>query len=184
VLIVLLRAASDRSEEFDVDLQLVTRQRLLVPLEAFLTTPVPHVRGEPAYAGALQQPPDARLADRQGVIASQVHADASWAEVIVPAQIEDLLDNVCGRRTGRAQGARGTVLETAIPKLPVPSVPAIVGLAADPEIPAGLRHIVRYLVDVPEPPQTPMNRAVIPTHGHPPLDSGDSTPCVTDVLQF
>src|SRR5438309_1057138 len=87
VLIVPSSATGDRSQEFHVDLLLMAGQRLLIPLETLLATPVSHVRWEPVHARALQQPPDSGLADRQGVISTQVHADASRPEVVVPPQI-------------------------------------------------------------------------------------------------
>src|SRR6266545_4592750 len=42
----------------------------------------------------LEDAPDARRADRELVVAPEVHRDLGWAEVVVLPKVEDLSDNL------------------------------------------------------------------------------------------
>jgi hypothetical protein len=67
---------------------------LLVALPAPVVALVALRSGQPVEAQALEDAPHAGHADRDVVVAGQVHDDLRRAEVVVPAQVHDLLHDL------------------------------------------------------------------------------------------
>jgi hypothetical protein len=73
VLVVLLARARQWLDELHVDLDPMARERLLVALPAILVALVALRARQPADAQSLEDVPDPRRADRDVVVALQVH---------------------------------------------------------------------------------------------------------------
>ena len=159
-LVVLLRLRPlDRCHELDVDLNLVTRELLLVALPTFVETLVALRCREPAQVEALEDSPHPRLGNRDVVIALEVHGDLARPEVVVLAQIEDLADHL-GLGGVRAHlGPFRTRPETFFAELLVALLPVVEGLAGNPVIPAGHRDVPGHFLGMVEDRQAPFHLA-------------------------
>ena len=142
--------AGQRLDELDVDLDAVTGQWLLVPLPTAVVALVALGGGQPVQAQPLEDPPHPRVRDRDVVVALEVHGDLGRAEVVVLAQVEDLLHHL--DRGGPRADLRppGPVPQPLDALVPVPAQPDVVQLPADPEVPAGHRDVPGDLLDVPQ----------------------------------
>jgi hypothetical protein len=94
-LVVLLATwDTDGLDELHVDLDPLARELFLVALVAVLVTLVALGGREPRHPELVEDPPDARGADRDVVIALEVHGDLVGAEVIVAPQVDDSMDHL------------------------------------------------------------------------------------------
>ena len=87
---VLAAGASSGTEELDVDLDPMPREGPLVTLPAIDVAAVALRPRQPAHIEALEDAPDARGADRDVVIAREVHRDLVGTGVLGAAQVDDL----------------------------------------------------------------------------------------------
>ena len=128
-LVVLLARAADRLEELHVDLDPVAGQRLLVALPTVGRGACSAASRQPVHVEAFEDPPHPRRADRDVVVALQVHRDLARPEVIVLAQVDDLADDLGLGRVRRVQRRRGTVPQAVLAELLVAAEPLVEGLA-------------------------------------------------------
>ena len=94
VLVVLLAGPGERFDELDVDLDAVAGQRFLVAFPASVVALVALRGRQPVQVEALEDAPHAGLADRDVVVALEVHRDLERPEVVVLAQVHDLADDL------------------------------------------------------------------------------------------
>jgi hypothetical protein len=88
---ILIAAYPDPGERADVDLQLVAGALLLVAFPPQRPPLVALGGGQPVHPEPFQDPPYPGGADRDVVVAGQVHGDLGGPEVVVLAQPDDLL---------------------------------------------------------------------------------------------
>lgn len=125
-LVVLLPAGgAQRGDELHVDLDRVARHRLLVAFPLAVVALAALGGREAAEVQALEDPPHAGVADLDVVVAPEVHGDLRRPEVVVLAQVDDLLDDLGGclvravRRPGGAvpQPGQALGLVAAVPDI-------------------------------------------------------------------
>jgi hypothetical protein len=80
--------ADDGFDELDVDLHVMAGPLFLVPLPPLVVPLVALGGGQPAEVESLQNAPHAGLADRDVVVAAQVHDDLLGSEVVVLPQVQ------------------------------------------------------------------------------------------------
>jgi hypothetical protein len=106
--------------------------------------------GQPVELEPLEDPPHPGLGDGHVVVAVQVHDDLLGAEVVLLAQVEDLLHHLHRRRPRADLRPPGSVPQPLDALVPVAAQPDVVQLPADPEVPAGHRDVAGDLLDVPQ----------------------------------
>ena len=129
-------------------LDAVAGQRLLVPFPAPVVALVPLGGREAVELQPLEDPPHARVADLDVVVALEVHGDPGWAEVVVLAQVEDLAHDLGPGGVRADLGPVGTVPEPIQAIGVIAAPPGIEALAADAEVAAGQRHVAGDLLSV------------------------------------
>lgn len=150
ILALLLPCLPEWLDELHVDLQGAARSLLLVALPTRLGALVALRRGEPVQADFLQNPPDSGGADRDVVIAGQIHRDLVWPEVILLPQPEDLLDHFRVGFVRLMVWLAGAILEPFEALFFVAAFPFVVGLPADAVVAAGCSDVPADLIDVPQ----------------------------------
>src|SRR5438309_7808409 len=149
-LVVLLAGALERGDELHVDLDLVSRLGLLVALPALAVAHVALRRRQAAKAQTPQDPPDPGLAEREVVVALQVHRDLQRAEVVVLTQIDDLADDIGAGGSRAATRPRRAVAQAGITELRVAPLPAVKAGPRDAVVAAGQRDVAGDFLGVPE----------------------------------
>ncbi len=148
-------------DELDVDLDAVAGQLLLVALPAAIVALLVALGGrQAAHVQAVEDAPDAGLADGDVVVPLEVHGDLLGPEVVVLPQVNDLPHHLDVGRVRAGLRSLGTRAQALDPLGLVAAVPAVVGLPADPEIPAGHRYVPGDLFDVTYDRQAPLRLTV------------------------
>lgn len=101
ILVVRPRAKGYGRQELDVELNLVSRKRLLRSAVALFSSAVLHVLGQLVDGGNIEQPPNGASAEKDVVIAEKIHMDPGRAEVKGLPHVQDLLHHVPGGSPGR-----------------------------------------------------------------------------------
>lgn len=87
-------AGGERFDELHIDLDLVAGALLFVALPNGGRGAGSAAKRKPAHVESVQDAPHAGDADRDVVVALQVHDDLPWPKVVVLPQVNDLLDNL------------------------------------------------------------------------------------------
>ena len=111
--------------------------------------------------------PDPRWADRDVVVALQIHRDLLGSEVVVLAQVDDLAHHVDMGGIRADLGSLRARSQTLITELFVTLLPGVEGLARNPVIAAGHRHVAGDFLGVVEDREAPLNLALHLFFGHP-----------------
>jgi hypothetical protein len=135
--------AWDALEELDVDLQPMAGLRFFVPLPAFAVGAMLLIRRQPRHPASRQDAVDRRAGDRHLMKSLQVGRDPAGSEVIVLPEIDDLADDVVGRRSRHATRRPRAVAQPGVPVLAEPPSPFVERFPRDPESTARPRDIAR-----------------------------------------
>src|SRR5690606_13494926 len=128
-------------QKLDVELQAVSRLRLLIPLPALPVPLVLLIRREAMHSVPAQDAVHRGARDANLVEPLQVRRDAAWPEVIVLAQIQDLADDLPRGGARRPMRRPWAVAESRVAVLGVPSLPLVEGLPGAAVPAADTRHI-------------------------------------------
>ena len=123
-------------------------QGLLIALPAPVVALVALGGRKAVEVQALEDSPHARVADRDVVVAPQVHGDLGRAEVVVLAQVDDLADHLGAGGVGADPGTVGAVPESVQAVLLIALAPLVEHLPADAVLAAGQRHVAGDLLSV------------------------------------
>jgi hypothetical protein len=141
VLALGLGGAGQGGDELDVDLDLVAGQLLLGASPAPVQPLVALRGGQTVHVQPFEDPPHPRRRDTHVVVAAQVHRDLGRPEVVVAAQVDDLVHHVDVRLVRAAPGPAGTFIQAFLTEFVAATVPGVEGLAGDAVLAAGHGHI-------------------------------------------
>ena len=123
-------------------------QRLLIAAPAPVMALVALGGREAVELQPLEDAPHARGADRDVVVALEVHGDLGRAEVVVLAQVNDLAHDLGAGGVGTDMGPVGPVPEPVQAVRVVAPAPGVEALAADAVVAAGQGDVAGDLLGV------------------------------------
>jgi hypothetical protein len=105
-------------------------------------------RRQAAQPDLVEDPPNPRRADREVVVALQIHRDLLRPEMVLLVQPEDLLYHLRLGRIRRVMRSAGAIPQALLAFVLVALQPAVIGLAADAVIAAGRCDVSADFLDM------------------------------------
>jgi hypothetical protein len=175
-LVISLPGVSDPLQKLYIDLKSVPRHRLLIALPAFLVSFIALISRQPVHLELIEDPPDARAAYVDIMIALEIDHDLPGAKVVGLPQIDDFGQYLRTGSPWAVDRSPRAIQKAGLSASGILFLPLVEGASADTKISAGFRDVMGYFLIMPENSQAPLliPEGVILCHVAPPSSNGSS----------